>query len=252
VQGLLDGGFVSPNEAELKSAQSAEQEAQLLATKAKLLGTSLEVDDCVLRAPFAGEIATRTTDPGAFARPGTSIVSVVDRTTIRVVADAPEVDFDAIAPGAKVDIHILATTEDRVATISRRAPSADPYTRTVRFELDVSDPERTLPVGTTADLRIEIGIPEPAVEIPLAAATMRGTKASVFVVEDDVAHKKTFAVKGEREGRLYLEPSLKAGSRVVTEGRALLNDNDRVTSSLDAASVASSASATAGEKRGTP
>jgi RND family efflux transporter MFP subunit len=252
VQGLLDGGFVSPNEAEQKSAQSAEQEAQLLATKAKLLGSSLEVNDCVLRAPFAGEVATRTIDPGAFARPGTSIVSVVDRTTIRVVADAPEVDFDAIAPGAKVDIHVLATKKDLVATISRRAPAADPYTRTVHFELDVNDPERELPVGTTADLRIEIGNPEPASEIPLAAATVRGTKANVFVVEDNVAHKKTFTVKGEREGRLFLEPSLKPGTHVVTEGRALLSENDRVTASLDRPSAATSASVTASEKRGSP
>jgi RND family efflux transporter MFP subunit len=250
VQGLLDGGFVSPNEAEQKSAQSAEQEAQLLATKAKLLGTSLEVNDCVLRAPFAGEIATRTIDPGAFARPGTSIVSVVDRTTIRIVADAPEVDFDAIVPGAKVDIHVLATKKDLAATISRRAPAADPYTRTVHFELDITDPARELPVGTTADLRIEVGNPEPATEIPLAAATVRGTKANVFIVEDNVAHKKTFAVKGERDGRLYLEPSLKPGTQVVTEGRSLLGENDRVAASLDRMSGSTSASAS--EKRGSP
>jgi len=37
------------------------------------------VSDCVLRAPFDGEIATRLVDPGAFVRPGTSIVSVIDR-----------------------------------------------------------------------------------------------------------------------------------------------------------------------------
>jgi RND family efflux transporter MFP subunit len=233
VQGLLDGGFVSPNEAEQKSAQSDEQEAQLLATKAKLLGTSLEVNDCILRAPFAGEVATRTTDPGAFARPGTSIVSVVDRSTIRIVADAPEVDFDAIAPGAQVGVHVLATKKDLVATIARRAPAADVLTRTVHFELDIVDPARELPVGTTADLSIEVGNPEPATEIPLAAATVRGAKASVFVVEDGVARRKTFVVKGEREGRLFLEPTLKAGTRVVTEGRALLAENDRVVAELD-------------------
>src|SRR5262249_9883274 len=159
VQELLDGGFVSPNEAEQKSAQSAEQEAQLLATRAKLLGTSLEVNDCVLRAPFAGEVATRSIDPGAFARPGTSIVSIVDRGTIRIVADAPEADFNVIAPGSKVEVHLLATKKDLSGTIARRAPAADPTTRTVHFELDIDDPTRELPVGTTADLHIDVGNP---------------------------------------------------------------------------------------------
>jgi len=41
-------------------------------------------------------------------------------------------------------------------------------------------------------------------------------------------------VKGERGGRLYLDPSLPAGARVVTEGRALLKDGDRVEAKLDA------------------
>jgi membrane fusion protein (multidrug efflux system) len=233
VQGLLDGGFVSPNEAEQKEAQSASEQAQLLATQAKLLGTSLEVGDCVLRAPFAGEIGTRTADPGAFVRPGVSIVSIVDRTTIRVTADAPEVDFGVITPGTKVTIHVISTGVDLVATIARRAPSADPTTRTVHFELDVPDPGKTIPVGTTAEIRIEVGTPAPATVVPLAAASVRGSKVSVFVIEGDIAHLRVVALKGELNGKLYLDPQLSPGSRVVTEGRALLNEGDRVAATLE-------------------
>jgi RND family efflux transporter MFP subunit len=251
VQGLLDGGFVSPNEAEQKTAQSAEQQAQLLATQARLQRSSLEVDDCILRAPFGGEIATRTADPGAFARPGMAIISVVDRSIVRIVADVPEVDFAVVTPGTKVDVHLLATGRSLVATVARRAPAADPVTRTVHFELDVGDPTRSLPVGTTADLRIEVGEPEKTSQVPLSAATVRGVKATVFVVEENVAHKKTFSVKGEREGRLFLESALKAGTRIVSEGRALLNDKDRVTAAQEAPPDGMS-SATATEKRGAP
>jgi RND family efflux transporter MFP subunit len=228
VQGLLDGGFVSANEAEQKTAQSEADEAQLLATRAKLLGSSLEVNDCVLRSPFAGEVATRSIDPGAFVRPGSAIVSVVDRSTVRIVADAPELDFEVVAPGRDVKVHVVSTDRDLVAKIARRAPAADPATRTVHFELDVDDADRTLPVGTTAELHIAVGDPEPATELPLYAATVRGSQAHVFVVVGDVAKKRTVAVEGEREGRLFLRPDLPAGARVVTEGRALLDDNDKV------------------------
>src|SRR5262249_32654004 len=154
---LLDGGFVSPNEAEQKRAQSSATQAQLLAEKAKLVGRSLEVNDCVLRAPFDGEIATRTIDPGAFVRPGTSIVSVVDRSTVRMTAEAPEVDFGVVARGTKVKIHAYATNADVTGTITRRAPSADPTTRTVHFEIDIADPTRQIPVGTTGEVRIDVG-----------------------------------------------------------------------------------------------
>ena len=166
LNGLLDGGFVSPNEAEQKSAQSAAEEAQLLATQAQLLGTSLQVNDCVLRSPFDGEVANRTADPGAFVRPGVSIASIVDRSTVRIVADAPEIDFPLIDPGSPVKLRVLATNQQISASISRRAPAADPMTRTAHFEIDVADPERTLPVGTTADIGIDIGELQPATEIP--------------------------------------------------------------------------------------
>jgi RND family efflux transporter MFP subunit len=249
LNGLLDGGFVSPNEAEQKSAQSAAEEAQVLATQAQLLGSSLQVNDCVLRAPFDGEVATRTGDPGAFARPGVSILSIVDRSTVRVVADAPEVDFPIIAPGSAVKVHVLATNQDLTATISRRAPAADPVTRTAHFEMDIADPERLLPVGTTADIRIDIGSPEPATEIPLSSATVRGDKATIYVIEGDVAHKRVVHVKGEREGRLYLDTGVNAGTKIVTEGRALLNDNDKVAAAIEKPSAAAAPAPTLGQKR---
>ncbi len=231
-QALLDGGFVSPNEAEQKLAQSASELAQLEATKAKLAGTALEVSDCVLRAPFDGEISRRAIDPGAFVHPGVSIVTVVDRSMVRMTADAPEIDFDVVAPGTVVTVHILATNREIAAVIARRGPAADPTTRTVHFEIDVADPKREIPVGTTGEVRIDVGESAPATAIPLYAATVRGPKATVFVIDGDTAHSKTIAVLGEIGGRLYLDPSLAAGTQVVTEGRALLSEGDRVTAKL--------------------
>jgi len=227
-QGLLDGGFVSPNEAEQQVATSAAELAELEATKSKLAGTALEVGDCVLRAPFDGEVARRMIDPGAFVRPGTSIVTVVDRSTVRMTADAPELDFDVVSAGTPVKIHVFATNKDFAATITRRAPAADLGTRTVHFEIDVVDPNREIPVGTTGEVHIDVGDPVPATEIPLYAATLRGSKASIFTVEANVAHSRTFAVKGEIGGTLYVDSALAAGTEVVTEGRALLEDGDRV------------------------
>ncbi len=234
VQGLLDGGFVSPNEAEQKSAQSSAEQAQLLATKAKLLGTTLEVNDCVLRAPFDGEVAVRSSDPGAFVRPGTSLVTLVDRRVVRITADAPESDFDVVKPGGGVSIHLLATGRDLTGQIARRAPAADVETRTVHFEIDVVDPNKDIPVGTTAELHIEVGVPVATAEIPLSAAAVRGEKASVFCVKDGVAVARTLKLKGEANGQLYVDTAtLAPGALVVTEGRALLDDGDKVQATVE-------------------
>lgn len=227
-RGLLDGGFVSPNEAEQKSSQSESEQAQLEAEHATLARSALQVNDCILRAPFTGEVAQRLIDPGAFVRPGSSIVTVVDRTTVRMTGDAPEIDFDVIPPGTKVTVHVYATHQDVPAVVTRRAPAADPATRTVHFEIDLPDPNREIPVGTTGEVHLEVGRPRPATELPLYAAAVRGARATLFVVEGGVVHQETVGVEGERGGSLFVEPSLAAGSAVVTEGRALLADGDRV------------------------
>lgn len=250
--GLLNGGFVSPNEAEQKTSQSASEEAQLEAERATLVRSSLQVNDCVLRAPFDGEVAQRFVDPGAFARPGSAIVTIVDRDTIRMTADAPEIDFDLIPPGAKVTVHLYATNRDVSASITRRTPAADAPTRTMHFEIDLPDPSRVIPVGTTGEVHIDVGTALPATEVPLYAATVRGAKANVFIVDQGVAHARIVAVKGEAGGSLFLDRSLAPGAAVVTEGRALLEDGDRVAAQEEAGADAAVPGAAAAEKPDAP
>ena len=145
----------------------------------------------------------------------------------------PEADFDIVQPETPVRIHALATDRRLAAKIARRSPAADPSTRTIHVEIDVPDPERALPVATTAELEIDVGAPAVVTEVPLVAASVRGTRATVFVIDGQAAHKSVFAVVGERGASLFRDPKLAAGSRVVTEGRALLADGDRVEAKLE-------------------
>jgi RND family efflux transporter MFP subunit len=226
---MVDAGFVSEMDSDKKIAESEAEQAQLLAQRARLAGTNLEVNDCVLKAPFDGEVAERYFDPGAFVKPGSSIVSMVDRGTVRVVADVPESDFALVPPGAQVRVTVLATGKVTMGKVSRRSPSADSETRTVHFEIDLLDTKRELPVGTTAELSVDAGEPVPAVELPLYAAALRGDKATLFVVEGNVAKKISVPVKGESGASVFLDLGvLKPGTKVVTEGRALLSDGDKV------------------------
>jgi RND family efflux transporter MFP subunit len=222
------GGYISQNDVDLKVAQSATEEARLAEQQAKLAQMSLEVSDCVLRAPFDGEIATRSLDPGAFVRPGMPVVSIVDRTTARFTADAPESDFGVVAPGAHVRVRVYATNADVDGIVARRAPETDPTTRTVHFEIDVPDPERQIPANTTGEVFIPVGQPVAATEIPLRAASVRDKRASFFVVDDGAVHARMLDAKGELGGSLFVGTELPAGALVVVEGRSLLADGDRV------------------------
>jgi len=232
---LKEGGFASPNEIERRAADSASKQAELMETEAKMQRATLEVNDCVLRAPFACEIAARALDPGAFVHPGTAVATLMDRNTVRVVADVPEADFETVGAGTLTRVRAVAIGRDLRAAIARRSPAADASTRTVHVEIDIPDPDRSLPVGTTAELVLDVGEPLVATEIPLAAASVRGTRATLFELDGRTARKRVYAVRGERGGSLFLDPQLKPGVPVVVEGRALLKDGDAVEAKVVAA-----------------
>lgn len=225
---LAEDDYVSRNELDLKIARTEADRARSLAEKARMLSTSLRVDDCILRAPVDGEIVERRGDPGVFIRPGGSLLLVVDRATVRIEAHAPERDFAAVQPDTPVRIRLLATGGALNGRIARRTPAADDATRTIHFEIDVDNADRGLPVGTTARIELEVGAPVPALELPMTAATVRAGAATIFVVEDGVARRKSLRVVGERGGSLFVEPALPADTMVVTQGRGLLRDGDRV------------------------
>lgn len=231
---LLDGGYAAPNEVEQKQAQAAANEAQIAALLAQGSGKALEVGDCVLRAPFDGEVSVRLADPGAFVRPGAAIAEVVDRSVVRLAASVPETDFAAVAPKTPVRVRLLATGTELRGEVARRAPAADPATRTVLFEVDLPNQERTIPVGTTAEIHVEVGQPRRATEVPLLAAKIRGRSATLFVVEGGVARKVSVDVIGERGGSVFLnDAEVAPGAQIVTQGRSLLANNDRVNTKLD-------------------
>jgi membrane fusion protein, multidrug efflux system len=231
---LLDGGFVSTNDIEQRRAQLASSRAQVDSMRSQLDGRALEVDDCVLKAPFAGEVAERAVDPGAYVRPGSTVVSVVDRTRLRVSAEVPETDFAALPPETTVRLHSLATGAQVTGQVSRRAPAADPSTRTIHVEVDLAPETSALPVGTTVEVFVDIGTPVPALELPLVAARVKNGKASVMTVVDDVARVKALPVLGERGGSLFVAPDagVASGALVVSEGRSLLSDGAKVVARL--------------------
>lgn len=233
---LLDGGFAAPNEVEQKVARSAANEAQIQALLAQASSKSLEVGDCLLRAPFDGEIAARLADPGTFVRPGTPIVQLVDRSVVRLTAFVPEIDFDGVPPKTGASIHLLATGKKLPGEVARRAPAADRSTRTVRIEIDLANNAHEIPVGTTAEISVEVGAPVDATEVPLLAAKVRGKKASLFVIEESVAKKVDVDVLGERDGSLFVTTALPPGAHVVTQGRSLLANGDRVNARVEGAS----------------
>jgi RND family efflux transporter MFP subunit len=230
---LIDGGFVSLNEVEQRLASVEASASQLAALTAQQQGKSLEVDDCLLRAPFTGEISERLADPGTFVRPGSVVVTVVDRHVLRLAFEVPEVEFASVKVGTPLEVRVLSTGAKLPLTATRVSPAADRATRSIRVEAELPNDDGALPAGTTAEVFVEVGQPQPVSLVPLVAARVKGSTATLFVVEGGRAYERQFKVAGEESANLYLADQLPPDARVVTQGRSQLRQYDAVDAKLE-------------------
>jgi len=132
--------------AELQSAEAAVERAQV------------DLDNTVIRAPFAGFIDDRSVDLGDFVEMGDAIASLVDIDPILVIGQVSERDIGRLQVGG-LGVARLITGERIDGHIRHISRVADPVTRTFRVELEVANPDGSLRDGITA----EVVLPGPTV-----------------------------------------------------------------------------------------
>ena len=146
---LKRDGYVS-------DTQIAEIVAKLEGAKTELIRAQLDLEYITIRAPFDGALATREVEVGDFVRAGDPIGSFVDNTKLIVSASLAEQDAQYVAVGDDA-IAILVTGQEVAGKIRYVSPVADLSTRTFAVELEVNNPDGTLPAGVTAEIKISSG-----------------------------------------------------------------------------------------------
>lgn len=126
------------------------------------------VGHTVLRAPFAGVVLVRQSEPGEVLQPGTPVVTLADlgRVWLRAYVQEPYLGRIRHGQGVTVRTDDGRTFPGRIAFIAARAEftpksvetHAERVTLVYRVRIDVENPEHALKPGMPADA-----------EIPLAA-----------------------------------------------------------------------------------
>jgi multidrug efflux system membrane fusion protein len=140
----------------ISDTQIAETLAKLETARTELTRAELDLDYRVIRAPFDGVILERQVEVGDFVREGDEVVSFVDNTSIIVTGSVAEQDARYVRAGIVANA-VLVTGQEVTGRIRYMAPVAEQATRTFLVELEVPNPEGSLPAGVTAEMRIPGG-----------------------------------------------------------------------------------------------
>jgi len=193
-------------EAGLARAEGAVAQARAGAAEVEAMAGYAEV-----RAPFAGIVTRRFVDPGAFAAPGTPLVTVEDGTRLRVVASAAPEMVRGLRRGAAVDVMI----EDQATrgTVEGVVPAGSGATYTVNVV--VPNPGRRYLPHSAATLAVPVGDPRPVLVVPAASVIRDGDLTGVRLVTDAGAEQRWVRL-GRRVGPdVEVLSGLSAGDRVA-------------------------------------
>ena len=217
-------------------AQHAAHEADLEAVRQRLvlLGLTPErlgglrapgqiASEILVPAPIDGVITARSVNLDQVAAVGQELFTVTDLSSVWVVGDLYEQDFQTVRVGSDAAVTTQAypglVTRGRVTYID---PRVDPQTRTAKVRVEVPNPAGRLRLGMFATMAFTTPRGEPAMMVPRAAVQAIGDRQIVFVAAPDEDGKFVDGPAGEPHGRRVSRPRRpQAGGRGGHRGQLL-------------------------------
>ncbi len=195
---------------------------------------SQELDDTVIRSPFAGVVVSKDAQPGEMISPvsagggftRTGIGTVVDMSSLEIEVDVNEAYINRVSAGQKVEATLDAYPSWKFpATVITPVPTADRQKATVRVRIAIEslDP-RILP-----DMGVKVSFletaaeepaaasetPAPAWRIPAAALRRDGGATYVLVLAGEKLERRTIEAAEQRGESVRVTAGLRTGEQVV-------------------------------------
>lgn len=210
-------------------AEVAEAEANAQTYSAEMRLAEINLSHAQVVAPYAGAIAQRRTEAGAYLQVGDPVVDMIADGSLEIEADVPFRNIIGLAPGTAVSIALDDGTK-HWAIVRAVVPEENPLTRTrtVRFVPEFGETLGPLAADQSVTVQIPTGAPRTVVSVHKDAVIKRGDQSIVYVVAKGSAQLRTVHL-GEAVGsRLEVLDGLNAGDLVVVRGNERLQPGDKV------------------------
>ncbi|HNP83251.1 MAG TPA: efflux RND transporter periplasmic adaptor subunit [Nitrospira sp.] len=190
-----------------------------------------------IRAPFAGYIAERNLDPGAYVSGTTAststmsrgILSVHDVETVRTLIEVVEKDVPLVKVGQRADVRAEAyPNEVFEGTVTRIVQALNRATRTMTVEVDLPNKDHRLKGGMFARVEVLVGKHPQAIQIPLDAVSRLEESQYVYVVKDGKAHQVPVELGARAENRVEVVKGLTGDEQVIVSGKDLVSEGAAV------------------------
>jgi len=183
--------------------------AELSERRAQLALARQNLDDCKIRAAFAGAVTRRHTSPGEYLPVNAPVITMVRQHPLRVRSEIPERMAAKIRIGQPIDVRVQSQSTGPTGRVVRLSPAIDTQSRSLVVEGEIPNQNGALRPGSFAEVVITVDSHATGIAIP------RNTVLS-FAGTD----------------RVFLANGNRLDDRIVKLGRSLDADTVEIVSGL--------------------
>lgn len=203
--------------------------ASLASARVQLRQAATALGDSVVRAPFAGEIASRNVSVGEYVGPQAQLVTLVRTDPLRLELEIPQERVLDVRPGQQVTVRLDAI-RDRVfqGTVRYVSAAVGRQTRSLTVEAVVPNGDGVLRPGMFAAAEIDLARMRDLVAVPPAAILTNAGVHRAFVVHDGTIEERLVTIGERTDDAVLIDTGLSAGEQVAVENLDGLYDGARI------------------------
>jgi multidrug resistance efflux pump len=174
VQALYDAGAASKVELDVAKDKVTTAQAQLQTVetssktsldaargqmenaKAALEIAQKRLDDCIVKAPMSGEVATRDISVGEVASTQKTAISLINAQNLNVHMNVTETHIAKVKVGATAEVKVQAIGAVSKGIVVSIAPTSDPKTGMFQVEILVNNTDGKLKPGMVTNVKLQV------------------------------------------------------------------------------------------------
>ena len=244
-QEALDNASASVDSLKAKIALNKQQ---VVAAEARIAEAQQAVDNCTIRAPFAGRIVSKDAQVGEMVSPvsagggftRTGIATIVDMKSNEIEVDVNEAYISKVKEGQRVEARLDAYPDDKdkyAAHVRTVIPSADRQKATVKVRITINQlDDKVLP-----DMGVKVAFLEDEAPkkkradadvakaiIPLNAVRKDGESQYVLLVKNSAVERRGVTLGASRGTDVDVIAGVNPGDTLVVKGPETLKDGQGV------------------------
>jgi len=225
-------------------AQLANREAGVVLAERRIAMEQQVLDDLILRAPFAGVVISKDSQPGEMISPvsagggftRTGICTLVDMSSLEIEVDVNESYIQRVRPEQRVQATLEAYPDWKIpARVIAIIPTADRQKATVKVRIgfDQLDPRILPDMGVkvaflSGELPAEGEPQQQGIPVPASAVRTQNGERIMFVVKNNLAQRRVVQLGSDYGNEMYVTSGLNPGEDFVVEMPLDLEDGDEV------------------------